>query len=131
MEIVGESIKMFVKDQERRIGTIHINPGAYSIGEYTRPFLHQTEKLTWEEKSNLPYEALNAYIIAALNDYYKKIEEVKETNEKEKRIRTYQRLYNLWVNLNNEKRKGNKKEADAYYRDLRYELHVLGYPFGV
>ena len=60
------------------------------------------------------------------NDYYKKMKDSKDENERNSRITEYNTLYQLWYYIN-EAKKRNDPYINSYYDDLVYRLYLLGY----
>jgi len=72
------------------------------------------------------YNRTEEFIVAAMNDYYKRISSVQE----EKRavmLQNYNRLYESWTLLNQAKKNRNMQIMEQQYDSLSYQLYLLGY----
>ncbi len=117
--------EILLKDNEKLMGIIHIDPEANFNIKTTRPFIRcQRREIVGIGQINYPL--LDRFIIASLNDYYSHIMEVTDQAQASIRASQYKELYQLWYKVNVAK---TNKDVDInnYYDDLIYKLYLLGY----
>lgn len=73
------------------------------------------------------YQLSDQFIITALNDYYKKINETSDEAERNIMLANYNRLYNSWTILNQAKTNGQYKVMEDAYDEISYQLYLIGY----
>lgn len=115
-----------ITENNASIGKVEVNKDLLALKNFIRPFIRNNEIKEITKVGNRNYLALDQYIIKSLNDYYKRLEEVGET-EKKKMLEVYNHLYELWQNLRNFKISQNLPEIDKTYDLFSYELYLLGY----
>ena len=107
------------------VGTVWLNTSFPFKNETKRPF----ERNLGREVvmiGRVNYALLDQFIIASLNDYYKKISDTKNMDEYNQKIVSYNELYQLWYRVNNAKQ-NNDISLNSYYDDIVYKLYLLGY----
>lgn len=107
------------------VGTVWLNTSFPFKNKTKRPF----ERNLGREVvmiGRVNYALLDQFIIASLNDYYKKISDTKNMDEYNQKIVSYNELYQLWYRVNNAKQ-NNDISLNSYYDDIVYKLYLLGY----
>lgn len=107
------------------VGTVWLNTSFPFKNKTKRPF----ERNSGREVvmiGRVNYALLDQFIIASLNDYYKKISDTKNMDEYNQKIVSYNELYQLWYRVNNAKQ-NNDIGLNSYYDDIVYKLYLLGY----
>lgn len=117
---------MKLNDGDKYLGIIRYNDEIIRSGRFVRPFVRVVNPLQIIIMGNRDYHKLDQFIIAALNDYYKKISASSET-ERSMMLKNYNHLYQLWTLLNQAKNNYNYKMMNQHYDALSYQLYLLGY----
>lgn len=112
-------------DQGKRIGKIYYNPKFLFKGNDAIPFT-RNQKMILKSDGRVNYAVLDQFVITSLTDFYQKINNIKNEEEKSKQISTYQRLYYLWQRVMQAKQT-NDINLNSYYDDIVYQLYLLGY----
>lgn len=117
--------------------TMKLNDGATYLGlvryndvilgrEFSRPFLRDDSVKQISKIIMRDYNKTDQFIVAALNDYYKRISVVQEA-ERAVMLQNYNRLYQSWTLLNQAKASKNMEVMEQQYDSLSYQLYLLGY----
>lgn len=112
-------------DNGKTIGTVNVNTNYSVKGEFTRPFM-RNKGCEILSIGRVNYALLDTFIIQSLNDYYAKINEAKDANDRNQRIIQYNELYQLWYRVNIAKQ-NHDIQLNSYYDDIVYRLYLLGY----
>lgn len=112
-------------DQGKRIGKIYYNSKFLFKGNDAIPFT-RNQKMILKSDGRVNYAVLDQFVITSLTDFYQKINNIKNEEEKAKQISTYQRLYYLWQRVMQAKQT-NDINLNNYYDDIVYQLYLLGY----
>ena len=121
----SELKKMNLIMDDKNIGMISYNPLVNFKDNFKRPFIRNKE-IFITKIGRVSYKMLDSIIITSLNDYYGKIINTKNEEEKAKKTYEYQELYALWQNVAKAK-SVNDVNINLYYDDLVYRLYLLGY----
>ncbi len=106
-------------------GILNINTN-FDFKRKTKRPMERTNLRVVLSVGRVNYNLLDTFIMTSLNDYYKKMKDSKDENERNSRITEYNTLYQLWYYIN-EAKKRNDPYINSYYDDLVYRLYLLGY----
>lgn len=114
-----------LNDNSILLGFVQVNETIFNQRKISIPIERDTNPKLIIRIGKRNYEEYDKFIIAALNDYYKRINDASE-NEKALMLANYNQLYHSWTKLNQAKTQGNTN-IDAIYDSLSYQLYLLGY----
>ena len=100
--------------------------GLIRYNEFQKPFIREQTSKQIAKIGKRNYQLSDQFIISALNDYYKRMNEANKS-EKETMLQNYNRLYNSWTILNQAKQQGQYKTMEDSYDEISYQLYLLGY----
>lgn len=112
-------------DQDKFIGLVRYNPDINYKERMMRPFIRCKLRII-ESIGKVNYAYLDQFIMMALNDIYRHINEGKNEVEVKNRIMEYQELYGLWQKVL-VARQNRDFNINSYYDDLIYRLYLKGY----
>ncbi len=112
-------------DNGKPMGLLKVNTNISLQDEFTRPFI-RNKGCEILSIGRVNYALLDTFIIQSLNDYYAKINEAKDANDRNQRIIQYNELYQLWYRVNIAKQ-NHDIQLNSYYDDIVYRLYLLGY----
>ena len=118
--------KYKIDENDTSIGVIEANLELLRKADFIRPCIRENGYKTITKIGNRNYEKLNAYIVSCMKDYYNRLLNANKSN-KDRINNTYNRLYEMWVELHEYKKENNLVEMDKVYDLFSYELYVLGY----
>lgn len=116
-----------LNDENVFLGIVRFNDVLLSRGDFTRPFLKDFRPKTIASIGKRDYEKTDAFIIASLNDYYKRITSSGTEEERTLMNQNYNRLYSSWTSLNDAKTKHDYKMMETSYEEISYQLYLIGY----
>ena len=111
-------------EKGRKVGIIRINTNI-SFKNTIRPII-RNKKREIISIGRVNYALLDQFIISSLNQYYSNIEKGKDQKEKNRKIREYNELYQLWYKVNVARQEQDLR-INSYYDDIVYRLYLLGY----
>ena len=124
LELTGMKQLQFL-DKGQIIGKVYYNEKFPFAKEKARPFV-RNKKMVIKSDGRVNYALLDQFVISSLTDYYQKISNIKDAEERAKQINEYQRLYYLWQKVMQAKQT-NDINLNSYYDDIVYQLYLRGY----
>lgn len=124
LELTGMKQLQFL-DKGQIIGKVYYNEKFPFSKEKARPFI-RNKKMVIKSDGRVNYALLDQFVISSLTDYYQKISNNKDAEERAKQINEYQRLYYLWQKVMQAKQT-NDINLNSYYDDIVYQLYLRGY----
>lgn len=119
-------IPMKFSDGATFLGLVHYNDVKLKSQIFSYPFERDLIKKQIVCINSRDYNKSDRFIIASLNDYYKRISIVNE-EERLLMIQNYNRLYSSWSRLNEAKQKQDRASMEQCYDSIFYQLYLLGY----
>ncbi len=118
--------KLELYDQNTYCGFIRYNEE--KMQEYFhRPILHENTPKIITKIGKRNYVEEDQFIVQALNDYYTRMNAAPKSEEKNRMLENYNRLYQSWMILNQAKNAGQYKVMEDSYDEISYQLYLLGY----
>ncbi len=114
-----------LNDNSIFLGLVQVNETIFEQGPVSFPVVRDTNPKLIIRIGKRNYEEYDKFIIAALNDYYRRIDVAAES-EKALMLTNYNQLYHSWTMLNQVKSQGGAN-IDSIYDSLSYQLYLLGY----
>ncbi len=115
-----------LKDGMKFVGIVRSNDIAVQREFYLTPFVRDLSAKMILRIGTRNYNLCDQFIVASLNDYYKRINEAKN-DAREMMLANYNRLYQSFTILNQAKQTHNYKMMEDCYDSLSYQLYLLGY----
>ncbi len=109
------------------LGLIQANINFLSQNLFLQPILRDPSLKRIIKIGKRNYQLSDQFIITALNDYYKRINETSDEETRNIMLENYRRLYNSWTILNQAKTSGQYKVMEDTYDDISYQLYLIGY----
>lgn len=116
-----------LNDDNNYLGIVRFNENLLNQGEFRKPFFRDTNMKLILKVGKRNYNLSDQFIISALNDYYKRMNEAGNKTEQETMLANYNRLYNSWTLLNQAKSNHQYKMMEDSYDEISYQLYLLGY----
>lgn len=116
-----------LNDNNIYLGIVRFNENLLNQGEFRKPFFRDTNMKLILKVGKRNYNLSDQFIISALNDYYKRMNEAGNKTEQETMLANYNRLYNSWTLLNQAKSNHQYKMMEDSYDEISYQLYLLGY----
>ncbi len=124
---VDAAFKKYKIDENNvSIGVLEVNQNLLKMNDFVQPFIREQDYKMIIKIGDRNYDVLNKYIIASLNDYYNRLMNASKS-DRNMMTKTYNHLYEMWVELHEHKKNNNLVEMDKTYDLFSYELYVLGY----
>ena len=116
-----------LNDGNNYLGIVRFNKKILDQEEFRKPFFRDSNMKLILKIGKRNYSLSDQFIITALNDYYKRMNEANNKTEQETMLTNYNRLYNSWTLLNQAKRHHQYKMMEDSYDEISYQLYLLGY----
>ena len=109
------------------LGLIEANLEFLSQNLFVQPIVRDISQKRIIKIGKRNYQLSDQFIITALNDYYKRINETSSEEDRNIMLANYHRLYNSWTILNQAKTTGQYKIMEDAYDEISYQLYLIGY----
>ena len=109
------------------LGLIEANLEFLSQNLFVQPIVRDNSQKRIIKIGKRNYQLSDQFIITALNDYYKRINETSSEEDRNIMLANYNRLYNSWTILNQAKTTGQYKIMEDAYDEISYQLYLIGY----
>lgn len=109
------------------LGLIEANLEFLSQNLFVQPIVRDISQKCIIKIGKRNYQLSDQFIITALNDYYKRINETSSEEDRNIMLANYNRLYNSWTILNQAKTTGQYKIMEDAYDEISYQLYLIGY----